>query len=79
MTPSSSIPVTPAPQPITAAKAMSADEVVQDEHDAINRSLGAHGGQHEGLAFSGGGIRSATFCLGIIQGMAAHRKLSRFD
>lgn len=32
-----------------------------------------------GLAFSGGGIRSATFCLGVIQALAASRKLSRFD
>lgn len=32
-----------------------------------------------GLAISGGGIRSATFALGVIQALAAHRKLSRFD
>ncbi len=32
-----------------------------------------------GLALSGGGIRSATFCLGVIQALAASRKLSRFD
>jgi hypothetical protein len=30
---------------------------------------GAHGGQWA-LALSGGGIRSATFCLGVLQGMA---------
>ncbi|HLE84105.1 MAG TPA: hypothetical protein VJG13_07180, partial [Thermoanaerobaculia bacterium] len=32
-----------------------------------------------GLAFSGGGIRSATFNLGVIQGLARLGLLSRFD
>jgi predicted acylesterase/phospholipase RssA len=32
-----------------------------------------------GLCFSGGGIRSATFCLGILQGLATYRLLRRFD
>jgi hypothetical protein len=32
-----------------------------------------------GLAISGGGIRSATFALGIIQGLAANGLLQRFD
>lgn len=32
-----------------------------------------------GLALSGGGIRSATFCLGMIRGLAGHRLLRRFD
>jgi hypothetical protein len=32
-----------------------------------------------GLAFSGGGIRSATFNLGILQGLADHGLLSIFD
>jgi GNAT superfamily N-acetyltransferase len=32
-----------------------------------------------GLAFSGGGIRSATFALGILQGLAKLDLLSRFD
>jgi hypothetical protein len=32
-----------------------------------------------GLAFSGGGIRSATFCLGVLQALAAKDKLNRFD
>ena len=32
-----------------------------------------------GLAFSGGGIRSATFNLGILQALAKKRMLSRFD
>ncbi len=32
-----------------------------------------------GLAFSGGGIRSATFCLGVIQALARLRLLHAFD
>ncbi len=32
-----------------------------------------------GLAISGGGIRSATFALGVLQGLAATRMLPRFD
>jgi hypothetical protein len=32
-----------------------------------------------GLALSGGGIRSATFCLGLIQGLARNGLLRRFD
>lgn len=32
-----------------------------------------------GLALSGGGIRSATFNLGVLQALAKHRLLSRFD
>ncbi len=36
-------------------------------------------GESVGLAFSGGGIRSATFNLGVIQALAQLRLLSRFD
>ncbi|MHB1054173.1 MAG: hypothetical protein ACYCZT_14070, partial [Thiobacillus sp.] len=32
-----------------------------------------------GLALSGGGIRSATFCLGVIQALARLRLLHAFD
>ncbi|SFM03483.1 patatin-like phospholipase family protein [Variovorax sp. OV329] len=32
-----------------------------------------------GLALSGGGIRSATFCLGLMKALAQHRQLLRFD
>ena len=32
-----------------------------------------------GLALSGGGVRSATFCFGLIQGLARNRLLRRFD
>ena len=39
----------------------------------------AHGKQLVGLAFSGGGIRSATFNLGILQALAQLRLLRYFD
>jgi len=32
-----------------------------------------------GLALSGGGIRSATFCLGLLKSLAQHRQLLQFD
>ncbi len=32
-----------------------------------------------GLALSGGGIRSATFCLGLVRGLARNRVLKEFD
>ena len=39
----------------------------------------AHDKPLNGLCFSGGGIRSATFNLGILQGLAALGKLNCFD
>jgi len=39
----------------------------------------AHQKQLVGLAFSGGGIRSATFNLGILQALARMKLLSKFD
>ena len=48
------------------------------------RPPGAFGGADDGqrawgLALSGGGIRSATFCLGLMKSLAADRQLLRFD
>ena len=39
----------------------------------------AHEARLAGLAFSGGGIRSATFNLGVLQALAKHRMLGCFD
>jgi peptidoglycan hydrolase-like protein with peptidoglycan-binding domain len=39
----------------------------------------AHGRELAGLAFSGGGVRSATFNLGILQALAELRLLRKFD
>jgi len=41
--------------------------------------LHGQGVRRSALCFSGGGIRSATFGLGIIQGLAHHRLLGRWD
>ena len=69
------------------------EEVLRDELTAIHtgRSTGiveepkegsmrwAHASMLMGLAFSGGGIRSATFNLGVLQGLAQLGLLRRFD
>lgn len=52
----------------TSAGTAQLDEVVQR----------AHTSQLTGLAFSGGGIRSATFNLGILQGLADMQLLQKF-
>jgi Patatin-like phospholipase len=39
----------------------------------------ARANQVSGICFSGGGIRSATFNLGVLQGLAKHGWLNRFD
>jgi hypothetical protein len=41
--------------------------------------LGDERGPRAGLALSGGGIRSATFSIGVMQALARHRLLRRFD
>jgi hypothetical protein len=52
------------------------DEVKQQELDALGLDKDA---KLFGLAISGGGIRSATFNLGLIQALAKHGLLKRFD
>jgi predicted acylesterase/phospholipase RssA len=47
-----------------------------DEDKVVMR---AHGAELAGLAFSGGGIRSATFNLGILQALAEKKMLGDFD
>lgn len=48
--------------------------------DVVREELGVgHNRQPVGLAFSGGGIRSATFHLGLIQGLARSGVLDKFD
>ncbi len=48
------------------------DETRYDMQDFADLSL-------TGLALSGGGIRSASFCLGVMQALAYNRWLDRFD
>lgn len=52
------------------------EERLDTARDPITR---AHTTQLVGLAFSGGGIRSATFNLGVLQGLAQLKLLSSFD
>lgn len=52
--------------------------------DARREAAGVAGPEHGptstiGLALSGGGVRSATFCLGLIRGLAQNGLLPRFD
>src|SRR5437879_3615750 len=44
---------------------------------AINRDALARG--HAALCLSGGGIRSASFAVGVLQGFARHGLFQRFD
>jgi hypothetical protein len=77
-------PVDPPPQdplPVTFK------EVLQDELSKIAEARRARGVSTSrptadnliGLAFSGGGIRSATFNLGILQALAENQLLHKFD
>lgn len=57
------------------------DDAIRKLVTARREALGAAdgGARPWGLALSGGGIRSATFCLGLMKALAAHRQLLRFD
>ena len=59
------------------------DDVRKDELEHVQGSRGPAGipdaAPLAGLALSGGGIRSATFNLGLLQALAQARKLRRFD
>src|SRR5689334_3872420 len=52
------------------------------EFEALMReaqAMGVSPGTGSALCFSGGGIRSASFCLGVAQALANARVLHRFD
>ena len=49
----------------------------QERLDRMRRDMNAHG--HSALCLSGGGIRSASFALGVIQGLAHKGLLGSFD
>jgi hypothetical protein len=57
------------PEPADQAAALQAirNEILRNEHKLT------------ALCFSGGGIRSATFCLGVLQQLAKFKLLSKFD
>lgn len=58
-------------------------ELVEEEMAYVRRRPGRPGGQNKkmltGLAVSGGGIRSASFALGILQAFAEKQRLHWFD
>ncbi|MDB5859347.1 MAG: hypothetical protein JWQ76_3036, partial [Ramlibacter sp.] len=70
------------------AHALSGADILREEHDGLaQRRRLAYGDAAEwpacwtrtGMALSGGGIRSATFCLGLLRGLAQNGVLKRFD
>ncbi|MDH5381849.1 MAG: patatin-like phospholipase family protein, partial [Cyclobacteriaceae bacterium] len=54
---------------------LNADKVIEEEL----KYLGLNGESKKGIAFSGGGIRSASFGLGVMQGLVANEKLEEMD
>ena len=54
-------------------------ETVLEEERAAIRPGGDRSQPYSALCISGGGIRSATFALGALQGLADHGLLSQFD
>ena len=68
---------------MTDEKSIRSDRTAPLHFDAVlddERSAGfSSEGEARGLAFSGGGIRSATFNLGVIQALAEEKLLQKFD
>jgi hypothetical protein len=57
-----------------------AEALIQDEQDFIAKNRDRGGFEDwNGIALSGGGIRSAIFCLGALQALAAKNIMPRFD
>lgn len=56
------------------------DEIVSiDENLTVKYYQAIHQQNHSALCLSGGGIRSATFNLGLLQGLARHGLLEKFE
>jgi len=70
----------PLVEPVTFATVLSAEVTqISAARDARGVPSEKTGDSLIGLAFSGGGIRSATFNLGFLQAMARERLLHKFD
>lgn len=54
-------------------------KVEENVNDHKSVSFGQLPSDSVGIAFSGGGIRSATFCLGVLQGLARKNRLRDID
>jgi hypothetical protein len=63
------------PGPKADAPVVSSAEALREEFDHLGLPNG--GGGHA-LCLSGGGIRSAAFCLGVLQALARYRLLTQF-
>lgn len=65
----------------SAPENAAAIDASEHKHVKARRQPSANGALYNGvgLALSGGGIRSATFCLGVVQVLAQQKLLSRFD
>ncbi len=63
----------------TDTKHAGADKVIKDEFKDLKKRRGTDPDDMKALALSGGGIRSASFCLGVLQSLARHNKLNQFD
>lgn len=69
-------------QPQTDATSMSIIDCVRERRKALPESLEGVPKENDplwGLALSGGGIRSATFALGLVSGLAEKKSFTRFD
>jgi Patatin-like phospholipase len=66
-------------QSILAASNHVGQQELDNEENAVEIFQKAHQMSLVGLAFSGGGIRSATFNLGVLQGLAELHLLPMFD
>jgi len=77
----------PEERPLSEAEVLAAEyRALRPEADGTDADSQAHFRRVHGdprplaaLAISGGGIRSATFALGALQGLAEHGLLERFD
>jgi len=64
----------------TRDEAIAAEKTFIDERRAVQGQKPlSEDPELRGLCLSGGGIRSATFCLGVLQALAKHGHLARFD
>jgi hypothetical protein len=71
--------INPAAISCTPEKRINADEVVDVSGRRLAVGLDANKMDAVGLALSGGGIRSATFCLGVVQVLADRGLMKDFD
>jgi hypothetical protein len=72
-------PAPPPKAPISGEASSAEPEWQTRDKDWVNATKGAHKANLVGLAFSGGGIRSATFNLGVLQALAELKLLYRVD